>query len=87
MTPETFVMLTFMKSAYQITQDLKQGLYSVENLTQEALARAEAVQKDLNAFISISSNALEKAQVLDQRLAKGEPVGVFSWCADQSGQR
>jgi aspartyl-tRNA(Asn)/glutamyl-tRNA(Gln) amidotransferase subunit A len=68
-------MLIPMKSAYEITNDLKQGLYSVENLTRDVLARAEAVQKDLNAFVTISSQAIEKAQQLDQRLARGEEVG------------
>ncbi len=71
-------MLTFMKSAYEITNDLKQGLYSVENLTRDVLAKAEVVQKDLNAFITLSSQALERAQQLDQRLARGEEVGPLA---------
>lgn len=75
--PLRFVMLMFMKSAYQIIRDLREGLYSVENVTQEAVQRAEAVQKDLNAFISIAPNALEKAKVLDQRLARGEDIGAL----------
>lgn len=72
---KTFVMLIPMKSAYEITSDLKQGRYSVEKLTSEALSKAEAVQRDLNAFISISSQALERAKQLDQRLVKGEDIG------------
>jgi aspartyl-tRNA(Asn)/glutamyl-tRNA(Gln) amidotransferase subunit A len=76
--PFPFPLLCYaysMKSAHQITTDLKQGLYSVEKLTSEALSNAEAIQKNLNAFISISSPAIERARELDQRLAKGEEIG------------
>ena len=72
-------MLSPMKFAHEIVADLKKGLYSVEKITQEALARAEAVQKDLNAFITMpTEQALERAKSLDKRLANGEDPGPLT---------
>ena len=60
----------------QIQNDLKEGKYSVEQLTQAYIERIEQLDDDtngpqLNAVICINPNALEIAKSLDKDLKKG----------------
>lgn len=49
---------------------------SAEEVTQTAIARAEALQLTLNAFIRLEADtALAQARAIDARIAKGEIVG------------
>ena len=52
---------------------------SAEEVTSAAIARAEALQPTLNAFIRLEAEtALEQARTVDERLAKGEDVGPLA---------
>lgn len=52
---------------------------SAEEVTSAAIARAEALQPTLNAFIRLEAEtALEQARAVDARLAKGEDVGPLA---------
>jgi aspartyl-tRNA(Asn)/glutamyl-tRNA(Gln) amidotransferase subunit A len=65
--------LTF---AYDIAEAVRSGKTNAETVVREALAKAETVQRDCNAFITTAhESALAKAQTLDARRAKGETLG------------
>ena len=66
-------MLIAMKFAYEIADAIRTKRISARAVTETALARAEAVQKDLNAFITIAKeHALTQADALDARLAAAD---------------
>ena len=68
-----------MKFAHQIAQEVRSGEVSAEEVVQAALSKAERVQEDLNAFLTISHDAaLSKARALDERIASGEEVGPLA---------
>ena len=68
-----------MKFAYQIAEEVRSGQVSAEEVVREALGRAERVQKDLNAFITIAHDAaLARARTLDEKSAAGETFGPLA---------
>lgn len=65
--------------AFEIAAEVRAGRSSAEAVVRAALDRAETVQRDLNAFITIMANeALARAKALDERHAKGEPLGSLA---------
>lgn len=48
---------------------------SAVSLVQEALKKAHQYQPEYNIFTWINDAALEKAKIIDQKIANGEPVG------------
>ena len=68
-----------MKFAYQIAEEVRAGRVSVEEGVRGALGRAERVQKDLNAFVTLAYDAaLAKARLLDEKIASGETLGPLA---------
>ena len=68
-----------MKFAYQIAEEVRSGRVSAEEVVRGALGRAESVQKDLNAFITIAHDAaLARARRLDEKLSAGETLGPLA---------
>ncbi len=66
-------------NAHKIAQEVCSGRVSAEEVVREALERAERVQKDLNAFLTVAHDAaLEKARALDQKLASGDTLGPLA---------
>ena len=59
------------RSLSQQLDDLSKGEYSSVELTQTYLERIEN-HRSLNAFVSVSEDALEKARLADQLRAAGE---------------
>jgi len=52
---------------------------SVQELVESYLSRIDSVDKDLNAFISVSrSEALEDAKRLDKKIGRGEALGALA---------
>jgi aspartyl-tRNA(Asn)/glutamyl-tRNA(Gln) amidotransferase subunit A len=69
----------FPMFAYEIAEAVRSGKTSAESIIREALIKAEAVQRDCNAFITIAHEyALTKARALDAGYAKGETLGVLA---------
>ncbi len=69
-------MLATMNLAFQIAEQVRAAQLSAQAVVSEALSRAELVQQNLNAFISIAhEQALCQAQALDERIRAGESVG------------
>lgn len=72
-------MLLAMNVAHQIAADVKAGRTTVEAVVRASLARAETVQQELNAFITIAfDEALARATTLDERLAAGIELGALA---------
>ena len=68
-----------MKLAHQIAEEVRARHVSVEETVRESLERAERVQADLNAFITIPHDAaLARARALDESLAAGETLGPLA---------
>ncbi len=56
---------------------LKKEISAVE-ITKHFLARSEKLNPQLNAYISMNTEALAEAQKIDQRIAQGEAVGPLA---------
>lgn len=68
-----------MTFAHIIAKEVQTGKTKARAVIEAALARAEAVQTRLNAFISIASTeALAAADDLDRRIANGEDPGPLA---------
>jgi aspartyl-tRNA(Asn)/glutamyl-tRNA(Gln) amidotransferase subunit A len=62
-----------MRSVKQIQQGLRSGEFSSEEITREYLTKIEALDPQLNAFISVTKElALQQAAAADQRIAAGD---------------
>ncbi|MFK5914538.1 MAG: Asp-tRNA(Asn)/Glu-tRNA(Gln) amidotransferase subunit GatA [Woeseiaceae bacterium] len=60
------------KTIAELSQGLKKGDFSSEELTQSFLARIEKYDTELNSFITVSSeHALTQAQAADKMIAQG----------------
>lgn len=71
-------MLSLM-FAFEIAEAVRSGKMSAEEVVREALAKADKVQRDCNAFITIAHEAaIAKARELDARRAQGETLGVLA---------
>jgi aspartyl-tRNA(Asn)/glutamyl-tRNA(Gln) amidotransferase subunit A len=71
-------MLSLM-FAYEIAEAVRSGKKTAEEITREALAKADKVQRECNAFITIAhESALTRAKDLDARRAKGETLGALA---------
>ncbi len=65
--------------AYEIADAVRSGKITAESIVREALAKAEAVQLECNAFITIAyESAIAKAKDLDARRANGEALGALA---------
>ncbi len=61
----------------EITQALKEGLVSCEELTRYYLSRIEEYDADYNCFITLCDDAPEKAREKDRLLAEGKAEGLL----------
>ncbi len=68
-----------MMFAHEIAEQVRTGKRSARAVIEESLARADAVQAELNAFISIPrAAALAAADAIDKKIANGEDPGVLA---------
>ncbi|MCA9836913.1 MAG: Asp-tRNA(Asn)/Glu-tRNA(Gln) amidotransferase subunit GatA [Trueperaceae bacterium] len=74
-----FGILCRMSFAYEIAEQVRTGKTSARAVIEASLARAERVQAELNAFITIARDAaLAAADALDKRSASGEDPGPLA---------
>jgi aspartyl-tRNA(Asn)/glutamyl-tRNA(Gln) amidotransferase subunit A len=65
--------------AHEIAEAVRSGKMTAEEVVREALAKADKVQRDCNAFITIAREAaITRAKELDARHANGEALGVLA---------
>ncbi|RWZ51936.1 Asp-tRNA(Asn)/Glu-tRNA(Gln) amidotransferase subunit GatA [Labedella phragmitis] len=66
------------KSASELSELLASGEVSAVEVTREHLDRIAAVDGDVNAFLHVSSDALDVASSIDERRSKGEALGPLA---------
>lgn len=69
--------ITFATMA-EIGQAVREKKVSAKEVTKHYLQRIEKLDEKLNAFILVNERAMVEAEAVDQRIAKGEEVGVFA---------
>ncbi len=66
------------KTAVELSDGLRVGTFTATEIAQAFIARVEAVEQDVRAFISYSAeDLLQQAKASDARRAKGRSLGVF----------
>lgn len=65
-------------SFLQISQAVKSKKISAAEVTEYFFNKAKANDGKLNSYISFNENAINDAKALDQRIAKGEDVGLLA---------
>lgn len=65
-------------SMTEIVDAVKSKKISAKELAAASLQRIQSLDPKLNSFITINEKALSEAEALDQRLAKGEDLGVLA---------
>ena len=66
-----------MTTIRQLKEKMASGELSSAQLVSEKLARIQELNSGLNALLGVSDTALEEAQQIDVRRARGEDVGVL----------
>lgn len=65
--------------AWEMKELLKKGEVSSEELVKAHLDKIEAMDKDLNAFITVNGeNAIQTARKVDKKIKNGEETGLLS---------
>ncbi|CAN5855745.1 Asp-tRNA(Asn)/Glu-tRNA(Gln) amidotransferase subunit GatA [soil metagenome] len=68
-----------MEFAFEIARRTVAGEQSAEETVRVSLARAEAVQRSLNAFVTVlHKEAVVRARAVDERVARGDAVGPLA---------
>jgi aspartyl-tRNA(Asn)/glutamyl-tRNA(Gln) amidotransferase subunit A len=65
-------------SIFETVSKIKNGEIKSENLVAQHLQLAKTLGQELNAFITIIEDAIEKAKEIDQRIANGEQLGKLA---------
>lgn len=66
-------------SAWEMKELLREGEVSSEELVKAHLDKIEAMDKDLNAFITVNGeNALQSARKVDKKIKNGEETGLLA---------
>ena len=65
-------------SMLDIAKAVRTKKVSAKEVCAHYLDRTEKLNPLLNAFISLNEAAMQEAEAIDQRIAKGEEVGVFA---------
>jgi aspartyl-tRNA(Asn)/glutamyl-tRNA(Gln) amidotransferase subunit A len=65
-------------SAFQIASQIKQKKLSCREVTDEFLARIEAVEPRVKSFVTVTADeARQRADMLDRRVAAGDDIGLL----------
>lgn len=68
-------------SAVQISSGVRNGDFTVEDYVFQLLERINAIDKKINAFITVNEEALETARVLDTKIKRRETIGPLAGVA------
>ncbi|MDP6040249.1 MAG: Asp-tRNA(Asn)/Glu-tRNA(Gln) amidotransferase subunit GatA, partial [Candidatus Latescibacteria bacterium] len=67
------------KTARELTDGIRSGLYTAREITEKALGHIRNTNPDINTFITLDEHgALEAADMLDQKVKKGDPLGSLA---------
>lgn len=65
-------------SMLEIAAAVQNKKVSAKEVTEHYLKRIETLDPQLNSFITVNSNAIQEAEKIDDRIAKGEAVGAMA---------
>lgn len=68
----------FRLDVAQVASGIKNRDFSAEEYTQQLLERIEKVDKKVNAFVTVSADALDQARMMDKKIRDGEHVGSLA---------
>ena len=56
--------------------DVKSGLFTVEEFTSATIQRINDVDGDIHAYHSLNKSAIDDAKIIDKKISSGEHVGA-----------
>ena len=56
--------------------DVKSGVFTVEEFTSATIQRIKDVDGDVHAYLSLNESAIDDAKIIDKKISAGEKVGV-----------
>ena len=62
-------------SILQYIEDVKSGVFTVEEFTAATLQRIKDVDGDIHAYLSLNDSAINDAKLIDKKISSGEKVG------------
>ena len=62
-------------SIRQYIEDVKSGVFTVEEFTAATLQRIKDVDGDIHAYLSLNDSAINDAKLIDKKISSGEKVG------------
>lgn len=65
-------------TSIEITEAVKTKKISAHEVAKYFLTRTENLNPKLNAFITVNQNVLKDAEIIDEKIAKGESVGALA---------
>jgi hypothetical protein len=69
---------TRASSQLQIARDIRSRRVSAAEVTQQYLQRLHSVEHDVKSFLAVNEDAVRQAEAIDERIAKGEDVGLLA---------
>lgn len=71
--------MDLLKASFkEVSSAVQEKKISVSEITQFFLKRIDALNPKLNAYVTMNSEAIAQAKILDQRLAEGEDIGPMA---------
>lgn len=67
-----------IESAFETARRVRAGELSPVTVIEAALARVEELNPRLNAIVTLNPQALDHARAIDERIARGENVGILA---------
>ena len=62
-------------SILKYIEDVKSGIFTVEEFTAATLQRIKDVDEDVHAYLSLNDSAINDAKKIDQKISSGEKIG------------
>ena len=62
-------------SILKYIEDVKSGIFTVEEFTAATLQRIKDVDEDVHAYLSLNDSAINDAKKIDQKMSSGEKIG------------
>ena len=85
MTASSGAMHLNRRSATELAAAIADGEVSAREVTDEHLARIDAVDEGIHAFLHVDyEGARAAADAVDAKRAAGAPLGPLRWCADRA---
>ncbi|HET6780187.1 MAG TPA: amidase family protein, partial [Nitrososphaera sp.] len=74
-------MALYTLEAGQVVNGIKSRKFSVEEYISQLLERIEKVEPKVNAFVTLNSEGLDRARILDKKMRDGEQTGPLAGVA------